>query len=57
MRKHKLIWFGHILHMHVDAPVRRGECYQEDDIRNGRGTPKITWGKIVQKDLLERKIT
>lgn len=40
IREYRLRWFGHILQRSLDAQVRKGVCYQEDDIRRGE-RPKI----------------
>ena len=56
MREHRLRWFGHILRKPLDAPIRTEVCYRENDMKRGRGQPKLTWRKVVKQDLIEWEI-
>ena len=56
MREHRLRWFGHILRRPLNAPIRTEVCYRENDMKKGRGRPKLTWGKVVKQDLIEWEI-
>lgn len=49
-------WYGHLQCQPIDAPVRRGVLYQEEDIRSRRGRRKITLEKVVQRALKGRNI-
>ena len=51
MREHRLRWFGHVMRRPLNAPVRKGICYHEEDMKKGRGRPKLTWARVVNQDL------
>ena len=44
--QHRLRWFGHIQRRPPEAPVHCGVLSQANNMRRGRGRPKLTWGAI-----------
>jgi hypothetical protein len=56
--QHRLIWFGHVQRRPPEAaPVRSGVLKQVDNVKRGRGRPKLTWGESVKRDLKEWNIS
>ena len=51
MRENRLRWFGHVRHKPIDAPVRRVEKIDIEQGKKLRGRPKMTWMKVVKKDM------
>ena len=41
--QHRLRWFGHIQRRPSEAPVHCGVLSQANNVRRGRGRPKLTW--------------
>jgi hypothetical protein len=51
--QHRLRWFGHVQRRSPEASVRSRVLKRVDNIKNGRGRPKLTWDKSVKRDLKE----
>jgi hypothetical protein len=51
--QHRLRWFGHIQWRPLEAPVRSGVLKRADNVKSGRGRPKLTWDESVKRDLKE----
>jgi hypothetical protein len=51
--QHRLRWFGHVQRRSPEAPVRSGVLKRADNVKNGRGRPKLTWDESVKRDLEE----
>ena len=51
MRDNCLRWFGHIGRRPTNAPVRRVEKIDIVQGKKLRGKPKMTWMKVVKKDM------
>jgi hypothetical protein len=51
--QHRLRWFGHVQRMPLEAPVRSGVLKRADNVKSGRGRPKLTWNESVKRDLKE----
>ena len=49
--QHRLRWFGHVQRRHPEAPVHCGVLSQDNNMRRGRGRPKLTWGEAIKIDL------
>jgi hypothetical protein len=55
--QHRLRWFGHIQRRPPEASVHSGVLKQADNVKSGRGGPKLTWDKSVKRDLKEWNIS
>jgi hypothetical protein len=62
----RLRWFGHVQRRPPEAPVRRRVLEQVDNVKRGRqvnnvkggrGRPKMSWDEAVKRDLKERNIS
>jgi hypothetical protein len=51
--QHRLRWFGHVQRRPSEAPVHCGVLSQDNNVRRGRGRPKLTWGEAIKRDLKE----
>ncbi|PVH47796.1 hypothetical protein PAHAL_4G154400 [Panicum hallii] len=51
--QHRLRWFGHVQRRPPEAPVRSGVLKRGDNVRRGRGRPRLTWDETVKRDLNE----
>jgi hypothetical protein len=40
-----------------EAPVRSGVLKQADNVKSGRGRPKLTWDESIKRDLKEWNIS
>lgn len=49
--QHRLRWYGHVQRRPPDAPVRTGVVSHVENIRRGRGRPRLTWDEAVKRDL------
>jgi hypothetical protein len=49
--QHRLRWFGHVQRRPSEAPVHCGVLSQANNVRRGRGRPKLTWGEAIKRDL------
>ena len=52
-----LRWFGHVQRMPPEAPVRNGVLERVDNVKRGRGRPKLTWDESVKRDLKDWDIS
>jgi hypothetical protein len=55
--QHRLRWFGHVQRRPPEAPVRSGILKRADNVKSGRGRPKLTWNESVKRDLKEWNIS
>jgi hypothetical protein len=55
--QHRLRWFGHVQRRPPEAPVHSGVLKRTDNVKNGRGRPKLTWDESVKRDLKEWNIS
>ncbi|CAO1939222.1 unnamed protein product [Urochloa humidicola] len=55
--QHRLRWFGHVQRRPPEAPVRSGVLKRLDNVKRGRGRPKLTWDEAVKRDLREWNIS
>jgi hypothetical protein len=51
--QHRLRWFGHVQRRPSEAPVHCGVLSKDNNVRRGRGRPKLTWGEAIKRDLRE----
>ena len=51
LTQHRLRWFGHVQRRPPEAPVRNGVLELVDNVKRGRGRPKLTWDESVKRDL------
>jgi hypothetical protein len=51
--QHRLRWFGHIQRRPPEAPVRSVVLKRVDNVKSGRGRPKLTWDESIKRDLKE----
>ena len=49
--QHRLRWFGHVQRKPLEAPVRSGILSQDNNVKRGRGRPKLTWLEAIKGDL------
>ena len=49
--QHRLRWFGYIQRRPQNAPVRSGITGRADNVKRGRGRPKLTWEEAVKRDM------
>ena len=56
LREGRLRWFGHLQRRPTNAPTRKLDSIENEEIRRGRGRPKLTWDSLIRRDLndLER---
>jgi hypothetical protein len=55
--QHRLRWFGHVQRRPPEAPVHSGVLKRVDNVKRGRGRPKLTWGESVKRDFKEWNIS
>ena len=55
--QHRLRWFGHVQRRPLEVPVRNGVLEQVDNVKRGRGRPKLTWDESVKRDLKDWNIS
>ena len=48
--QHRLRWFGHVQQRTPEAPVRNGVLERVDNVKKGKGRPKMTWDESVKRD-------
>ncbi|KAG2618147.1 hypothetical protein PVAP13_3NG258212 [Panicum virgatum] len=51
LTQHQLRWFGHVQRRPPKAPVRNEVLERVDNVKRGRGRPKLTWDESVKRDL------
>ena len=49
--QHRLRWFGHVQRRPPEAPVRSGIVSQDNNVKRGKGRPKLTWVEAIKGDL------
>ena len=49
--QHRLRWFGHVQRRPLEAPVHCGVLSQANNMRRGRGRPKLIWRETIKRDL------
>ncbi|PVH47896.1 hypothetical protein PAHAL_4G180500 [Panicum hallii] len=54
--QHRLRWFGHVQRRSPEAPVRSRVLKRGDNVKRGRGRPRLTWDETVKRDLKEWNI-
>ena len=54
--QHRLRWFGHVQRRPPEAPVHSGILKHDDNMRRGRGRPKLTWEETIRRDLKDWSI-
>ncbi|KAG2628271.1 hypothetical protein PVAP13_3KG505100 [Panicum virgatum] len=57
LTQHRLRWFGHVQRRPHEAPVRNGVLERVDNVKRGRGRPKLTWDELVKRDLKDWNIS
>ena len=57
LTQHQLRWFGHVQRRPLAAPVRNGVLERVDNVKRGRGRPKLTWNESVKRDLKDWNIS
>ncbi|RLN42202.1 hypothetical protein C2845_PM01G44640 [Panicum miliaceum] len=57
LTQHRLRWFGHVQWRSPEAPVRSRVLKQAENVKRGRGRPKLTWDDSVKRDLKEWNIS
>ena len=57
LTQHRLRWFGHIQRRPPEAQVRSGVLEWVDNVKRGRGRPKLTWDGSVKRDLKDWNIS
>ena len=55
--QHRLRWFGHVQQRPPEAPVHSGVLKRVDNVKRGRGRPKLTWDESVKRDLKKWNIS
>ena len=51
LTQHRLRRFGHVQRRPPEAPVRNVVLERVDNVKRGRGRPKLTWNELVKRDL------
>ena len=57
LTQHRLIWFRHVRRKSPETPVRNGVLELVDNVKMGRGRPKLTWVESVKRDLEDWNIS
>ena len=57
LTQHRLRWFGHVQRRPPEAPVCNGVLERVDNVKRGRGRPKLTWDELVERDLKDWNIS
>ncbi|KAG2546901.1 hypothetical protein PVAP13_9KG051657 [Panicum virgatum] len=57
LTQHRLRWLGHVQRRPPEAPVRNGVLERVDNVKRGRGRPKLTWDESVKRDLKDWNIS
>ena len=55
--QHWLRWFGHVQRKSSVAPVRNEVLERVNNVKRGRGRPKLTWDESVKRDLKDWNIS
>ena len=51
LTQHRLRWFEHVQRRSLETPVRSGVLKRVDEVKRGRGRPKLTWDESVKRYL------
>ncbi|KAK9756043.1 hypothetical protein RND81_01G069300 [Saponaria officinalis] len=51
MMENRLRWFGHVRRRPMEAPVRRLETWDTERVPKGKGRPKLTWSRVIERDM------
>jgi hypothetical protein len=54
--QHRLRWFGHVQRRPPEASLHSGVLKRGDNVRRGRGRPRLIWDETVKRDLKEWNI-
>ena len=57
LTQHRLRWFGRVQRRAPKAPVWSGVLKRVDNVKRGRGRPKLTWDESVKRDLNDWNIS
>ena len=57
LTQHRLRWLGHVQRRPPEAPVRSGALERVDNVKRGRGRPKLTLDGSVKRDLKDWNIS
>ncbi|KAG2657909.1 hypothetical protein PVAP13_1KG160105 [Panicum virgatum] len=49
--QYRLKWFGHVQRRPPEAPVRSGVLKRVDNVKKGRGRPRLIWDESVKRNL------
>ena len=49
--QYRLRWFGHVQRRPPEAPVCSGVLKRIDNVKKGRGRPRLIWDESVKRDL------
>ncbi|KAG2609769.1 hypothetical protein PVAP13_4KG087333 [Panicum virgatum] len=55
--QHRLRWFGYVQRRPLEVPVRNGVLERVDNVKRGRGRPKLTWDESVKRDIKDWNIS
>jgi hypothetical protein len=54
--QHRLRWFGHVQRRPPEVPARSEVLKLGNNVKRGRGRPRLTWDETVKRDLKEWNI-
>jgi hypothetical protein len=54
--QHRFRWFGHVQRRPPEAPMCSGVLKRADNVKRGRGRPRLSWDETVKRDLKEWNI-
>jgi hypothetical protein len=54
--QYRLRWFGYVQRRPPEVPVLSGVLKRGDNVKRGRGRPRLTWDETVKRDLKEWNI-
>jgi hypothetical protein len=55
--QHRLTWFGHVQRRPPEAPVRSEVLKRGDNVKRGRGRPRLTWDETVKEWNIAMELT
>ena len=55
IKEHRMKWYGHLLRLNEKAPTRLALKKAERKVKKPKGDQKLTWMKLIGKDLDEYK--
>lgn len=56
IQERRLRWYGHLLRLNEDVPARKALVEAEKEVRKPMGGQKLTWLKLIEKDLQDKGI-